>query len=432
MHIPIAAKCRALKLVCRRRLAFASGAMGAWFGFRRGSFRKSLRKVGIGPVPLGHPDWHCKHLPDGELDEQALEPMLLYPMCIELEATPDELAALDRARVEECRNSHLEQLRQHSAVLGRAMNVSQPGAVAIIQGYEPFSAVARELAIRRDLSVIAFENTALKDRMLWDDHSALTTNRNLSRNFYWRHRERACPKAADAYCETLIAETKRRKQEEHASPERGYESRESGRPNVLFLGQVYTDSSVIFGIGDWSTPVSLIRAVAQLASELDFNLWIKLHPKENGGHSPVVNQPYAQLTHRKLMADQTFRQLAEDQRVMIDDENTYDTYDLMAKADAVVTLNSQAGLEAAIRGIPAVLAGQAFYGGLGFTLDAPSPATLKVQLDEALGMNADRRLCQRMAARVFTHLFFESYCVPKEPDAVARLIARRCFGLSGR
>jgi capsule polysaccharide export protein KpsC/LpsZ len=300
--------------------------------------------------------------------------------------------------------------------------------LAIVQGYDPSNAVAREVAIRRDLSVIAFENTAHKERMLWDDQSALTTNRNLAKNYFWRYRDSVAQEQAEAYCESLIAQTKANKAAEHESPARTFEGSVAGRPNVLFLGQVYTDSSIIFGLGAWETPVDLAVALARLAVELDFNLWFKLHPKEVSGSAPVTGRPYRKLTHRKLMANEEFCELSKDtSRFMVDHENTYDTYGLIAAAEVAVTVNSQAGLEAVIRGLPTVVAGDAFYGGLGFTQDVPEPRLLKVQLEHALGLDGEQKREATAEARLLAYIYFERYCIQKSPESMANLIARRCF-----
>lgn len=402
----------------------------SWFGFPLRALPQALRKQGIGSVPLDHAGWRAGQS-DASLTDAQVEVLLQYPLCIDLEATPSELARLDPEVVAQAREIHRATIQAHTAQISHAIDVARPGALAIIQGYDPFNAVARELAMERSLPVIALENTAVSDRMLWDDHSALTTNRNLAKNFYWRHEPAADPAASEAYCSKLIAETKQRKLGEHASPALAYAASGPARPTVLFLGQVYTDSSVIYGIGEWQTPVRVMRELARLAEVMDFNLWIKLHPKEIAGSSPVVDRPYNKLTHRKLSGDQEFQSYAADTgRVMIDHDNTFDTYDLISKADAVVTLNSQAGLEAAIRGVPAVLAGQAFYGGLGFTLEADCPELLGVQVNRALGMDQQSKKELQSAAQIFTHIYFERYCIRKSPDAVARLIAKRCFGAS--
>ena len=62
----------------------------------------------------------------------------------------------------------------------------------------------------------------------------------------------------------------------------------------------------------------------------------------------------------------------------IDADNMYDMYDLMAGCSAAVTINSQSGLEAAIRGKPVVVCGEAFYGGLGFTCEAQVPCNRQI------------------------------------------------------
>lgn len=362
------------------------------------------------------------------LSEQALESLLRYPLCIELEATLAELSRLPIEDVELASERFREDLRTQAARVERAIELFDPHALAIVQGYDPSNAVAREIAIRRDLSVIAFENTAHKERMLWDDQSALTTNRNLAKNYFWRYRDSVAQEQAEAYCKSLIAQTKANKTAEHESPVRAFEGSAAGRPNVLFLGQVYTDSSIIFGVGAWKTPVDLAVALARLAVELDFNLWFKLHPKEVSGFAPVTGRPYRKLTHRKLMANAEFRELSKDtSRFMVDHENAYDTYGLIGAAEVAVTVNSQAGLEAAIRGLPTVVAGDAFYGGLGFTQDAPEPRLLKVQLEHALGLDEEQKREATAEARVLAYIYFERYCIQKSPESVANVIARRCF-----
>jgi hypothetical protein len=425
-HIPIEIKARALRALKKRRLAFTDDTFSSWLGFPSKVLPEAFAKAGICAIPMNRLNLGPSER-DLELDTATVESLLRYPLCIELEYTLTELANAESYILQNARADYSARITQYA----RVMEVYKPRAFAIVQGYDTFSAVARELAIRRNMPVIAFENTALSDRMLWDDQCAITTNRNLSKNFYWRHVDTADASAADAFATRLIAETKRRKSGEHASPDLVYSGSGSARPAVVFLGQVYTDSSVLFGIRSWQTPVRLIRELARLAVMMDFNLWVKLHPKEIAGTTPVVTKPYAKLTYRKLMADAEFSAIAADaKRVMIDHDNRYDTYDLISKADAAVTLNSQAGLEAAIRGVPTVVAGQAFYGELGFTLDAGCPEVLAIQLGRALGMDAARKDESRLAARVFTQIYFERYCIPKSPEAVALLIAKRCFGFA--
>ena len=426
-HLPIQLKTRALRWIKRRRIAMPDGLMCGWFEFQHRELRRALWSQGIGTIPLDHLGWY-QDPPSDSLPERVLASLTRYPTCIELEATLAEVEQLPAEAVAQIREKYAVYFNKTAACLRRAFDVSRPGAVGIVQGYESLNAVARQVALERGLPVIAFENTALKNRALWDDHSAITTNRNLAHNFYWRYVDTADAAQAEQYCAHLIAHTKQQKSSEHLSPSQAYEGSTAKRQTLLFLGQVYTDSSVLFGIGAWRTPVNLIRELAELAQIMNLNLWIKLHPKEISGTSPVTGQPYKRLTYRKLMQDARFRELAHDSdRIMIDHENRYDTYDLMQKADVAVTLNSQAGLEAAIRGVPTVVAGQAFYGGLGFTLEADCPAVLAVQVKKALRMEQKERDQTRLSTCIFTHIYFERYCVEKSPSAIAKFIASRYF-----
>ncbi len=73
-------------------------------------------------------------------------------------------------------------------------------------------------------------------------------------------------------------------------------------------------------------------------------------------------------------------------------------------ADFLVTVNSKAGLEFAGLGIPAVLAGRAFYAGLGFTVEPPSAAAYADALREAAGLTLSED--QRRRALVANDLFY--------------------------
>ena len=73
---------------------------------------------------------------------------------------------------------------------------------------------------------------------------------------------------------------------------------------------------------------------------------------------------------------------------------------------------------AAVRGKPVVACGEAFYGGMGFTCEAPAPRYF------ACAMDAARDVAPHMiaAARRFTYVFFEKYCRAKNADEVTSLV----------
>ena len=77
--------------------------------------------------------------------------------------------------------------------------------------------------------------------------------------------------------------------------------------------------------------------------------------------------------------------------------NSLDTYAIIEAANAVVTINSGSGLEALIKGKEAILAGNAYYGGLGFTHHAPGPQAMEGTLQTASFLSsASPQLCLMM------------------------------------
>lgn len=408
--------------VVRRKLLYPESLFSGWFGLEKRSFQKCLLQAGILPWDLGTTPKRARS--ESGLSSGELRHLALYPCCIEAEVTPvemDEVAGADLLRTK-----WMEKLEEQGALIAGLFDEFDPTEVAIVQGYESQNALARLIALKRGLPVMAFENTALKDRLLWDDHSAITTNRNLAANFFWRHVDHTSSREAREYCEDLILRTKSSKSAEHSTPEEQIDAGGIDGPVVLFLGQVYTDSSILYGIGPWESPVRVLKELMRMAARGDFTLIVKLHPKEMQGVAPITHQPYNKLTHRRLLEDSEVLELARDEdRIRIDHDNRFDTYGLIDLADAVVTVNSQAGLESAIRDRPVILCGHAFYGGLGFTHEATEPHLLAPQVHHVLGIDPARRGEETDKARRFTKIYFENYCLPKTEDAVG-------LGLAGR
>lgn len=345
--------------------------------------------------------------------QQLVEIISRYPRCIRDECQVHQLdsASGDAALLSDIA-SHLQYLRNY-------FSKHQPRLALIAQGYDAASGTLKSVATEFDVPVLAVENTALKDRFLWDCVSGITTNRNMAKNFYWRHEDLISPSVYRDYCDSLIAQTKSRKQAEHVTPETAAKL-PFGDGFVLFLGQVYTDSSVLFGLSNWDSPEHVIKELLRNAASRRLNVVLKLHPKEVIGKSPFTNQPYTKLTYRKLMADPEIQTLLDNNpQVCVDHDNEFDTYDLINRARCAVTITSQSGLEAAIRDKPVVVCGDAFFAGLGFTNNAPNPLSLAAALDVAC-----RSPCieQGDLAKKFAYIFFEKYCRPKDYEYVFRLI----------
>lgn len=148
-------------------------------------------------------------------------------------------------------------------------------------------------------------------------------------------------------------------------PERTLPRFAENRDQILIVGQVANDFSLIEEgfpyVG--SIPV-YVEMLDKLLDQTDCNIIFKAHPWE----------------HKKvhLKAPKTFDALAsfvqalpDEKRariLLVDDVNLYGLIDT---SQYVVTLCSQAGIEAALLGMKPFILGQAFYSGAGFTEDCP-------------------------------------------------------------
>jgi hypothetical protein len=296
----------------------------------------------------------------------------------------------------------------------------RPSVVVLVQGYEITNAAARWVAIDHGIPLLAVESTGIKTKMIWDNISGITTNKNLAKNYYWRYRDHVSLSNAQNYCQKLIANTKSLKSEEHQSPSQCFEvSRD--KPLIVYLGQVYTDSSIIFGLAGWSSPLEVMTSLCEWCNSNEYNLVIKLHPKEHTGNDPINNLPMQDLTWRKMCADPVLSELVSLSSVTVDHDNSIDTYSLIDRCVCAVTINSQAGLEAAIRGKPVVVCGNAFYANMSFTHDSPHPD----YLDRAM-RRATEGVGDSLEAQRFTHIFYNHYCRDKTAASLTDLIIENC------
>jgi len=315
-----------------------------------------------------------------------------------------------------------------AALVDRALDYFEcyrPETIVFAQGHDLVSAVLRQMAILRGLRVISLENIFRKDRLLWEDVSGISVNQNLSRNYYWRHRDFVSDETARESVAAYLEQVKAAKSGEHASPVTPLpEGPSSKLPTITYLAQVGTDSSVLFGLRGFESQVEVIVALASYVASRRMRLLVKLHPKENPAFKDEMVTVRG-LTAQGLAAHPRFSTLQAElgTRLVLDDTNRFDTYDLIRRAQVCVTINSQAGLEAAIHGREVVLCGDAFYGTLGFTHEATDARSLEFVLDRILSDGL--RLNHGPAVRGFFHIFTELYCLPKTVTSLLRLLDAR-------
>ena len=383
------------------------------------------------PSAPGHEDANIDLLTARHRDVSLWE-VAAYDFCVRHELSLAEAEASHGARAEDLRREYA----RARALIDRAhrnFDVYRPECALIAQGHVMGSAVVRAVALARGVRVVAIENTFHSERLLWDDDAALPVVSSRAKSVWLRENSRVTDAQAEAYVDDFLGRAKGLKSAQHASPSAGSPwaaveqhlgldpAADPGRRRIVLLGQVATDAAVLFGLRPGFTrQLDVIRTVAEYAAREGHTLVVKLHPKEATGESPL-GTPYRRLSERQMKADPALAALMTRGAFVLDADNVLDTDQLSAGADACVAVNSQAGLEALVRGTEVVLCGNAFYGGLGFTHEAEDPGSLEVALTRALDGNS-RRNAGAEAKRFFV-TYLEGLCQPKTVGIMGALCA---------
>lgn len=285
-------------------------------------------------------------------------------------------------------------------------------SIVTVQGYSYNSAILRLMAIRENLKVLTLENTYNKDRAIWDDISGISVNKNLSKNYYWRYKDIVELSDVNEYVCRYIKNINSYKQPEHITPlSEGPGITLKGKV-IVFIGQVYTDSSVIFGLWKFKNPIELVEILVDYVIQHDYSLIIKLHPKEY-----LDKGVFSNLTYDKIVENtRLFDKIRSSENIIVDNTNKYNTYVLIEKADVCVTINSQAGLEAMLMDKELILCGQAFYGGLGICYEAYNADLLKFCLN--LVLEKGRELGNITEVSKFFFIQSEYYMIGKSEEAL--------------
>ena len=287
-----------------------------------------------------------------------------------------------------------------------AYSILERGKVSkslLFHGYDVISNVMRKVSIINDIDTYTFEVTLNKEKIIWDNVSCIPTNKNLAKNYFWRYESLIDDGICENYRKKFLLDVKNKKINEHIS------SNNQLNKTILFLAQVYVDSSIIFGINNFRTPIHLINDIIEYSLNNDLELIIKLHPSET--YSEYLKD--RELTYKKLIKSKFAEEI---------NDNKYDTYSLIDRADVCVTINSQAGLESLLKGKEVILCGESFYGGLGFTYDAYDKQDLYFYFDRII-LKENRRNNIRRISKFF-YIFNEFYCINKNALSILELLKR--------
>jgi hypothetical protein len=131
--------------------------------------------------------------------------------------------------------------------------------------------------------------------------------------------------------------------------------------NVVWDAQLHYPANAFASMLDW-----LSKTIAWFDGRPDLQLLIRVHPAEVTGAFPSRQKVVDFLAQR-------FPELPRNVHV-VGPENSVSTYDLMERCNAVLIYGTKTGVELAGRGIPVIVAGEAWIRNKGMTIDATSEA----------------------------------------------------------
>lgn len=348
----------------------------------------------------------------------------IYNICVELKIFITEIDLNNNAHKDAVESWYERSAQYIDHILLITRNITIKKNI-IVQGHVYQSAIIRAISILKNIPLLSLENTANKDKLLWENISGITVNKNLSMNYYWKNNDSVDSKTAKKYVSDMLNCINNTKRLEHGTPNKIF-SKTSSNPLIVIIGQVYTDASTLFGINKgFNTPLDVIRLTVEYALKNNMGVIVKLHPKENMPHNPPkkINN-YHLATWTKICEDSYLKEmLTTTPGITVDFQNEFDTYSIIEKGDAIVTINSQAGLEALIKEKNVILCGKSFYDSLGVTFNAENETMLTSFLDLILKEKVS--LLDINATNKFFYIFFEKYCVNKNKMELLKLITKK-------
>lgn len=176
------------------------------------------------------------------------------------------------------------------------------------------------------------------------------------------------------------------------------------RPVALLAANVIGDSLTL-GRQIFSESMTqwLTRTVQAFAARPQTQLVVRIHPGERYTQGPsvadVVRRALPELpSHIHLVAA----------------DAPINTYDLIEIADVGLVYTTTVGLEMAMSGVPALIAGDTHYRSKGFTYDPPTWDAYFGILDKILAAPVEKRLAQPQVERawMYAYRFFFDYPMP--------------------
>jgi hypothetical protein len=176
------------------------------------------------------------------------------------------------------------------------------------------------------------------------------------------------------------------------------------RPTIGLLTNVFWDAQLHYRANAFDDMLAwVLQTIGYFAHRPDVQLLIRIHPAEVRGTIPS-RQPMLPEIQR------AFPELPPNVFVVPPESNS-STYAAMDVCDSVLIYGTKTGVELASRGIPVVVAGEAWVRGKGVTLDASSSEEYFEILDRLpLGHRLDEHTVRR--ARMYAYHFFFRRMIP--------------------
>ena len=168
--------------------------------------------------------------------------------------------------------------------------------------------------------------------------------------------------------------------------------------NVSWDAQLHYPANAFESMLDW-----LVQTCRYFETRPDLQLLVRVHPAEISGFPPSRQPILGEL--RKVIP-----QLAAN-IVVVPPESELSTYALMSLCNSVIIYGTKTGVELTSRGIPVIVAGEAWIRNKGLTCDASSPDEYFRILD---GLPFPSRLDAGMVARArrYAYHFFFNRMIP--------------------
>ena len=298
--------------------------------------------------------------------------------------------------------------------------------ILLFHGYLPEDFVLRRIAKLSSIPALCIERTMRKDRLVWDCTNYTTIGSRQFNLFSKEFKVNIDSNLINEFALNYINNINKYKLGDHQSPVSNIKL-EEGKLKILFLGQVYTDASIIMGTKYQIDPIDLICKISEWCTFRDFISVIKFHPKEYNGANPFNAEKYDSISSIKFNERKRNYSISSN-NLVLDEDNSFNTYDLIKQSDIVITINSQSGVEAALLRKNVFSIEDAFYANNGFGYVYKNFEDLSYKLDKLINDNLKINPKQERKVREFFYLYYHEFCIKNKPiNILKKLFSNEAF-----